>query len=394
MEQGGSLAPPDSSHQLAGGGCMSKVLVMESTYDTCAQAVERAFATFPVNVRGKKVVVKVNALKASDPDREAMVTHYKLLKAVLEKLEDLEPAEIIVGDSGGTESYGKSGYVFSTTRLAEAAGPYYRNLSLNLAVVELEQPFRRKVAVLRDVLEADVCISLPKMKTHGLTMISGGVKNNFGMLAGAQKSWYHYNSVDPEVFARILVEMYRLRRPDLVIMDAIHAMEGYGPASPESRWVNKVLAATDAVAMDTVQAHMVGFSVNDVPYLRLARDLGLGETDLRAIEIIGNASTIEGYKRPTPPESTYSYQAGVGGGRASREFFKKRVTMRPVFTAEKCKKECTACIDGCPAGALARGEYTPILDSSKCMLCSSCKEACAFEAVDLIPDEQLMALLA
>lgn len=94
----------------------------------------------------------------------------------------------------------------------------------NLTVVELDQPFKRKVAVFKDVLEADVYISVPKMKTHGLTRISGAIKNNYGLLTGAQKSWYHYYSVEPERFARILIEMFRLRPPDLVIMDAILAM--------------------------------------------------------------------------------------------------------------------------------------------------------------------------
>ena len=65
---------------------MSKVLVMESSYESCREAVKKAFDTFPLDVRGKKVAVKMNALKACDPDRQAMVTHYRLLTAVLEKL--------------------------------------------------------------------------------------------------------------------------------------------------------------------------------------------------------------------------------------------------------------------------------------------------------------------
>ncbi len=114
------------------------------------------------------------------------------------------------------------------------------------------------------------------MKTHGMTMLSGAVKNNYGLLAGAQKSWYHYYSEKPELFAEILIEMYRLRPPDLVIMDGILAMEGYGPCSPEVRRVNKVLASTDAVALDAVMARMMGFRTDEVPYLRIARDLGIG----------------------------------------------------------------------------------------------------------------------
>jgi len=375
---------------------VSRVLVTDSTYDTCREAVDRAFATFPIDIRGKRVALKMNALKAGDPDRYAYVTHYKLIKAVIEKLETLHPAEIAAGDSVGTEFYGDSEHVFDQTRLKEVAGPHYRNFNKNLTVVELKKPFERKVAVLKDVLEADVYISVPKMKTHGLTMISGSVKNNFGLLAGAQKAWYHYYSIKPQTFAQILIEMLRLRPPDLVIMDAILAMEGYGPASPETRWVNKVLAATDAVALDTVLAKIVGFTVDDVPYLRLARQFALGETDLRAIEILGEAKTIEGYHRPTPSQSSFCYKAGVGSGTTSLEFFRQRVAYRPAISAQNCRhaQGCDMCVDICPSGALSKGGQTPALEASKCMLCSACKEVCEASGLELLADEEIIKQMA
>ncbi|MCG6533833.1 MAG: DUF362 domain-containing protein [Syntrophales bacterium LBB04] len=375
---------------------MSKVLVVDSSYETCGKAVDRAFSAFPLDLRGKRVAVKVNALKAGDPDRQAFVTHYKLLKAVIEKLETLKPSKILVGDSVGTESYGNSEHVFQTTRLKEAAGPYYRNFSRKLMVVELQTPFKRKIAVLKDVIDADVYISLPKMKTHGLTMLSGSVKNNFGLLAGAQKSWYHYYSVKPEVFARIIIEMFRLRPPDLVIMDGILAMEGYGPASPETRWVNKILASDDAVALDTVLAQMVGFRIEDVPYLQLARVLRLGQTDLKAIQVLGDARTIEEYHRPTPPEASYSYRAGVGTGSTSIEYYRQRVAYRPVIDLERCRhpQGCTACLDVCPVSAFTHGDTIPGCKRSECILCSACKEVCDFAALTYCPDEDLMAALA
>ena len=375
-------------------GGRTKVIVMESSYAACAEAVERAFAAFPLAIAGKSVVVKVNAIRTCDPDQSAIVTHPALLKAVIDKLETLGPKRIVVGDSVGTESYGNSGYVFATTGLAAAAGPHYRNLSLNLRLVDVERPFKRRVAVLRDVLEADVYISLAKMKTHGMTMLSGAVKNNYGLLAGAQKSWYHYYAKRPELFAEILVEMYRLRPPDLVIMDGILAMEGYGPCSPETRRVNRVLASTDAVALDAVMARMMGFKTGEVPYLRIAREWGVGETDLDAMEIEGDSSPIPGFNRPVViPESTYCYLSGVGGGKTSRAFFADRVCYRPVFRAERCPPGCVACVRACPAEALKPG-IPPVLSSERCMLCSACREACTHDAVQYAPDPALLRELS
>ncbi|MEW6333365.1 MAG: DUF362 domain-containing protein [Thermodesulfobacteriota bacterium] len=369
-------------------GNRSRVLVIDSDYATCAAAVERAFSAFPRDVKGKNVVVKVNAIRACDPDHAAIVTHPALVKAVVDRLAGMGPRQVIVGDSVGTESYGRSQQVFETTGLAEAAGPCYRNLPRNLEAVELERPFRRKVAVLKDVLEADLYISLPKMKTHGLTLLSGAVKNNYGLLAGAQKSWYHFHSETPERFAQVLIELFFMRPPDLVIMDGILAMEGYGPCSPETRWVNKILVSDDAVALDTVMGHMMGFRAEEVPYLRLARERG-GQTDLAAMEIEGDHSPIAGFRRPVVmPESTYCYLSGVGGGKTSRAFFADRVCLRPVIEAEKCPPGCTACTDACSSGALEPGR-PPILTSSACMLCSACMEACAHGALQLKPDPSL-----
>ena len=369
---------------------MTDVLITESSYDTCADALTKVFNAFPLELTGKKVLLKVNALRACNPDQEAIVTHPKLLKSVIEKVERMNPAEIIVGDSVGTESYGNSQHIFDTTGLTKAAGPYYRNLSLNLEMVSLQKPFKRKVAVLKDVLNADVYISLPKLKTHGLTMLSGAVKNNYGLLAGAQKSWYHFHCGDPVLFAEILVEMYRLRPPDLVIMDGILAMEGYGPCSPETLWVNKILASDDAVALDTVLSEMVGFGPEDVPYLNICRDWKIGETDRGAIAVTGDASPIKGFKKPTiAPESTYCYLSGVDGGKTSRAFYTDRVSQRPVFKAEQCQTDCSDCVDACPADALV-SETPPTLLSDACILCSACREACGYEGIELKPDPEVV----
>jgi ferredoxin len=212
-------------------------------------------------------------------------------------------------------------------------------------------------------------------------------------LAGAQKSWYHYYSEKPELFAEILIEMYRLRPPDLVIMDGILAMEGYGPCSPEVHRVNKVLASTDAVALDAVMARMMGFGTDEVPYLRIARDLGIGQTDPDAIEVEGDFSPIAGFNRPVvTPESTYCYLSGVGGGKTSRAFFADRVCYRPVFSSEKCPAGCTACVEACPAEALKPG-IPPELLSEECSLCSACMEACTHGAVRLVPDATLLKRL-
>lgn len=101
--------------------------------------------------------------------------------------------------------------------------------------------------------------------------------------------------------------------------------------------MNKVLASDDPVALDTVQAKIVGLNTEDIPHLRIVRDFGLGEADPNRIEIIGDVSTLHEYHRPTPPKASYSYKAGVGSGKTSIEYYHQGVAYRLVISREKCR---------------------------------------------------------
>jgi Na+-translocating ferredoxin:NAD+ oxidoreductase RNF subunit RnfB len=98
------------------------------------------------------------------------------------------------------------------------------------------------------------------------------------------------------------------------------------------------------------------------------------------------------YHRPTLPEFTYSYKAGVGSGKTSIEYYRQRVSYRPQFSLENCRHQegCSACVEICPSGALTKGAHTPCLEKSECMGCSACREACDFDGLRLQPDEKLM----
>src|SRR5208283_5915371 len=106
---------------------MSKVLIEPATYETVHKAVDRAFKLFPIVCRDKKVLIKPNVLRASEA-KEGIVTHPRLLRAVVEKVETLKPASIVVGDNPGLFNYGANEQTFMETGLTDAALGHYKNI--------------------------------------------------------------------------------------------------------------------------------------------------------------------------------------------------------------------------------------------------------------------------
>ena len=135
------------------------------------------------------------------------------------------------------------------------------------------------VSVSKIAMEADFIISLPKFKTHGLTVITGAIKNSYGLLPGAQKAKLHKAAGNAERFHELLVDVFRLRVPDLFIVDAVVGMEGNGPASPDLREIGLILASDNAVAMDAVIATMMGCEPARLRFLQKAKEAGLGDYD-------------------------------------------------------------------------------------------------------------------
>ncbi|MCL4442162.1 MAG: hypothetical protein M1609_16700, partial [Firmicutes bacterium] len=150
--------------------------------------------------------------------------------------------------------------------------------------------------------------------------------------------------------------------------------------------LNKIRASNEAVALDTVMAYVMGLGVDDVPYLRVARERGLGETELARIEIDGESRPVAGYKVPVPAETSFSYASGVAGGKTSLAFFRSRVNLRPRIDPLKCSQPCTLCTDKCPGGALEMSRM-PRFKVDKCLGCFRCCEICPVGAISLLASE-------
>ncbi len=353
---------------------MHKVLIHPADYQDCQEAVDRAFRLFPGPVTGRTVFVKPNVLRPARPE-EAITTHPAILTAVLNALERMDPARIIVGDNPGLHGYGANEASFERSGLLAASGPHFRNIGQEARDVPFRQDYGGTVSVSRAVLDADVFISLPKFKTHGLTVITGGIKNSYGIIPGALKAAIHRTAGSPERFQEVVTDVFAIRPPDLVIMDAVLGMQGNGPASTELRWVGKVLASDNAVALDAVVARMMGVDPGSLAFLRRAKELGLGDYDESAIDIEGTLQVIEGYQVPVPAET----QDKTG---KLQELFAHRTSMRPTADPALCTG-CGTCVEQCPVQALSLWENVAVVDAEKCIACFCCQEMCPEKAITL-----------
>lgn len=354
---------------------MHQVMIHPATYDTVRASIDRAFDQFPQALNGKKILIKPNVLRGSEA-AEGIVTHPAVLAAVVDKVEALGPASIVVGDNPGLHSYGANEAAFEQTGLMAAARGYYRNIGLDAVPVPFHVDFMQTVNVSRAILEADIVISLPKFKTHGLTVMTGAIKNSYGILPGAQKARLHKIAGNPDRFHDLVVEVFKLRVPDLFIVDAVVGMEGNGPASPDLREIGLILAADNAVALDAVMAALMGLDPGRLRFLRKAAEAGLGTWNLDGIHIDGNLVPLENFKLPPLGGEAIQDNATV------QEMLESKTRLTPRANPDGCTA-CGTCVEQCPAQALSMPDDLPEVDMDLCVTCFCCQEICPEKAMVL-----------
>jgi uncharacterized protein (DUF362 family) len=130
------------------------------------------------------------------------------------------------------------------------------------------------------ILKDTLLITVPVMKTHAKTRLSGAIKNQWGCI-GKMRHEYHL------VLDDALADLNFVMRPALALMDATVALEGNGPKSGNPVIADLILCSRDPVALDTVQAQIMGLDPATVRHLGTCAARGIGTNDPAQIEVRG-----------------------------------------------------------------------------------------------------------
>lgn len=330
---------------------------------------------------GMRVLLKPNLLAAVDLDR-AVTTHPTVVQAVAELVAEAGGV-VWIGDSpagpveNGPRVWRRSGMVDVASRTGARLVPFEG--------VEWKRVGGNDYFIARPVLEADLVIDLPKLKTHVLTLYTGAVKNLFGTIPGTRKREIHLRAPGIHDFSRALADVLALVRPGLTIMDGVWGQEGNGPGTSGTPHRYGCLAAsTDPVALDTVVTHAMGYRPGEVLHLVEAERLGLGVATPQAIRVEGDRKTLD-FGRLDLPRARWYFRIPAWMGRP----LYRAVRLQPHVVADRCIG-CGRCVEICPQEAVEPGR-PPRLDLDRCIGCLCCGEVCPEGAIE--PHRGLLARL-
>ncbi len=323
---------------------------------------------------GDRVLIKPNMLAAKSPDK-AVTTHPSLVHVI---------AELVI-TAGGTALIGDSPGIGGFSAVAEKSGIRDAAERSGARLTEFTDPVElrgegtfRSIHLARCYHEADKIINLPKLKTHEMMTMTCAVKNLFGAVVGTEKATWHLKAGSTrQLFARLLLEIYLLKKPSLTVVDALMAMEGNGPGSgtPIKRGV--LLAGANPVAVDVIAAQLAGIPAELLPIAQEALTMGLPGASRSDIKLTGtpyDSLPVMKFKLPTGLDTRFGLPPFLATA------LKNQLTSYPVADRSRCVV-CGICRDACPPEAITITNSALSIDKARCIRCWCCRELCPHDAM-------------
>ena len=374
---------------------MTKVSLLKcSTYsdDDLKNALVESLSNIGFDLErfeNSRVAVKPNLLMPAK-DEKAIMTHPAFFKAAIR----------IIKENGGHPVLVESPAIHSLKRLIKktnyAAIVEEEGIEIadpdDTATLHFDGAEKFKhIDISRAYFDADIIVSLPKFKTHGITYITGGVKLLFGAIPGLEKSKMHFRLPSHDDFAEFLLDLYGaflygFNPPKVLLnlMDAIVVQEGEGPGpAGRPRAMNAVLAGENAIAVDYVATRVAGLDIGKVRTITGGFRRQYGVSTDADIEIVGDNITaleLSDFK----PATGATILSNMFKWPLNTKTIKNLFLERPVPTAKRCTL-CYQCMKICPAGAISTTDgknKTPSYNYGQCIRCYCCLEICPEAAIE------------
>ncbi len=335
---------------------------------------------------GTKVALKPNLVAKRKPE-EAATTHPSILRAVAELCAEAGGVVTVCESPGGVYDKAVLKGLYKGTGIEEAAQAAGAELNFDLSVTKVDNPeamYQKTLEILAPLAEADVVINLAKLKTHGMMVYTGAVKNLFGAIPGIGKAEYHFKMPDYASFANTVIDIFLAVKPAFSIIDSVVGMHKDGPTAGEPFEAGLLLGGDNAFEVDRVALDLISARTERVPMAKEAISRGLMPADIDAVELAGDLSLTDARKRFSGFVVKYNddcsrlhFSDGFLG-----KLMSKMVKPKPVFT-KKCRS-CGECARLCPVKAITveKGKRAKA-DLDKCIRCYCCQELCRFKAVKI-----------
>lgn len=265
-----------------------------------------------IKEKNQVILLKPNLVAPVDYTKGATTNPY-LIKALIELIKGQQPEKIIIADGASVGT--------GTEEVLKATG-YLEMFSSEIESGEVEiVDFKKGPFILKEVpggkvlkelrvpellYEVDIIINLPVLKTHDALPVTLGLKNMKGIIHESDKKRFHRIGLSQAV-----VDLNKVLLADFTIYDGTVAMEGLGPVHGEAVNLGLLLATKDVVAGDLVAASIMGFKKEELDFVKLAEEQGLGKANFEEIDIYG--PEIDGVRRPFKRYSvTNSFYQGMG----------------------------------------------------------------------------------
>jgi uncharacterized protein (DUF362 family)/Pyruvate/2-oxoacid:ferredoxin oxidoreductase delta subunit len=330
-----------------------------------------------------RVALKPNLLMPKAPDTAAN-THPLIVKAIADLIINQGAKPFIIDSPGGPYTELWLDKVYKTSGMTDITHKSFINLNYDLRSEQkvIDNPLiMEKVQVLKPLLEADYIINIPKLKTHGMMVITGAVKNMFGAVPGEKKIDYHMNFPNYSDFSKALIDTFNAVKPDLNIVDAVYAMDGAGPSGGEPYNLGLIAASTSGYELEYMSAKLVNIESEKVPVLKTIID-----NKLLSDEKIQELDSDENYLK----YRAENFKIPMKDNQKAVEFFKpgfvgiitRIIRPDPRINRSKCTN-CNTCVRVCPAKTISKSKNTPDINLKNCIRCFCCQELCPESAIKI-----------